>query len=242
MWNQSIYPLKHVPGQLDYSAKGADWSNLFIPCSGKETHGTKEHRVGMKEWPKAGKAAEPGLCHRQALRHGALLAVPGFQSTTLALAGFHHCTRTLCVLLIMGCDSYSLCYWRSGRDLLNSCKYYWSKIGLENFCCLKHAGAYTENSRKHTWSIGSSIFLICFFSYWDRGFNLSSLLEKPRLISFNKVHANIGRKGRKSIKHFKIHSHKNNWNISVSRNSIIIFFCNRIASICSKHILCSHCF
>lgn len=85
----------------------------------------RERTYGRREeWPKAGKAAEPGLCHRQALRHGALLAVPGFHSTTLALAGFHHCTRILCVLLIMGCDSYSLCYWRSGRDLLNSCKYY----------------------------------------------------------------------------------------------------------------------
>lgn len=184
----------------------------------ERTYGRRE------EWPKAGGAAEPGLCHRQALGRGPLPAVCGFHLVTVALVGFHHCTRMRCVLLIMGRDSDLSCYWRSGRDLLNSCKYYWSKIGLENFRCLKHACAYAEDSRKHTWSISSSIFLICFFSYWDRGFNLSGLLEKPRPISFNKVHANIGRKGRGSIKHFKFIPTKNNGYISVSRNSIIMLF------------------
>lgn len=32
------------------------------------------------------------------------------------------------------------CYWRSGRGLHNSCKYYWSNTGLEKFSFLKPAG------------------------------------------------------------------------------------------------------
>jgi len=57
-----------------------------------------------EEQPKAGGAAEPGFCPRQALRRRALPAVPGFHLIMFTLTGLHYCTRMPCVLLIMGCD------------------------------------------------------------------------------------------------------------------------------------------